>query len=267
MASALQDVLTVPLRGILGAEAAVSNVVLPPIGESVAGCLEEKGVVLRGLVLGRRPSPAFLAPVEVDSGIVWVRLAGTGPLSSRVVAGLDPALGLLEVTATGATVDVVCAGEDAAEIWQAVATAGRRALGYQILGAAGRMIELAVEHARVRVQFGQPVGAFQAVRHRLALAHVAREGAVAALDAAWETEDEYLGGLLAKSLAGRAARIAATQCQQVLAGIGFTAEHPFHRFLARTTVLGGVLGSDSDLPGVIGARLVSAGAIPRLVEL
>ncbi len=93
------------------------------------------------------------------------------------------------------------------------------------------------------------------------------EGAAAALAGAWDADDAVLAGLLAKSLAGRAARIAATQCQQVLAGIGFTAEHPFHRFLARALVLDSVLGSAAELPAVIGARLISAGTIPRLVDL
>jgi alkylation response protein AidB-like acyl-CoA dehydrogenase len=129
------------------------------------------------------------------------------------------------------------------------------------------MIDLAVDHARSRVQFGRPIGSFQAVRTRLADAHVAREGAAAALASAWDADDAVLAGLLAKSLAGRAARIAATQCQQVLGGIGFTAEHPFHRFLARALVLDSVLGSASELPTVIGARLISDGTIPRLVDL
>jgi alkylation response protein AidB-like acyl-CoA dehydrogenase len=129
------------------------------------------------------------------------------------------------------------------------------------------MIDLAVDHARSRVQFGQPIGSFQAVRNRLADAHVAREGAAAALEMAWDADDANLAGLLAKSLAGRAARIAATQCQQVLAGIGFTAEHPFHRFLARALVLDSVLGSAAELPKVIGAQLIAAGTIPRLVDL
>jgi alkylation response protein AidB-like acyl-CoA dehydrogenase len=73
--------------------------------------------------------------------------------------------------------------------------------------------------------------------------------------------------MLAKSLAGRAARIAATHCQQVLAGIGFTAEHPFHHFLARALVLDSVLGSATELRSAIGAKLVAAETIPRLVEL
>jgi alkylation response protein AidB-like acyl-CoA dehydrogenase len=129
------------------------------------------------------------------------------------------------------------------------------------------MIDLAIAHARDRVQFGRPIGSFQAVRNRLADSHVAREAAAGALDAAWDADDQYLAGMLAKSLAGRAARIAAAHCQQVLAGIGFTAEHRFHRFLARALVLDSVLGSATELPKAIGAQLNSAGRIPRLVEL
>jgi alkylation response protein AidB-like acyl-CoA dehydrogenase len=176
-------------------------------------------------------------------------------------------LALIEVTGVDVTAEVVVAGERAVAAWDAVATAGRLALGYQILGAVGQMIDLAVDHARSRVQFGRPIGSFQAVRNRLAEAHVAREGAAAALASAWDTDDAVLAGLLAKSLAGRAARIAATHCQQVLAGIGFTAEHPFHRFLARALVLDSVLGSAAELPTAIGAHLISAGTVPRLVEL
>jgi alkylation response protein AidB-like acyl-CoA dehydrogenase len=129
------------------------------------------------------------------------------------------------------------------------------------------MIDLAITHARDRVQFGRPIGSFQGVRNRLADAYVAREAAVSALDMAWEADDPYLAGMLAKSLAGRSARIAATHCQQVLAGIGFTAEHPFHRYLARALVLDSVLGSAIELRRAIGAYAISTGNIPRLVEL
>ncbi|HWT47456.1 MAG TPA: acyl-CoA dehydrogenase family protein, partial [Mycobacterium sp.] len=66
---------------------------------------------------------------------------------------------------------------------------------------------------------------------------------------------------------GRSVRIAATHCQQVLGGIGFTAEHPFHRYLARALVLDSVLGSTAELRRTIGRQLVSAGTILRLVEL
>jgi alkylation response protein AidB-like acyl-CoA dehydrogenase len=241
--------------------------VLPRIGADLAGSLDGDVVTLRGLVVGHRPATAFLAPVAKNGGTAWVSVADPSVLSTRVVTGLDRQLAITEVDATRLAVTVVSSGEQSGELWNAVATAGRRALAYQIIGAVGAMIDLAVTHARDRVQFGRPIGSFQSVRNRLAEAYVAWRAAAAALELAWGTDDEYLAGMLAKSLAGRAARIAATHCQQVLAGIGFTAEHPFHRYLARTLVLDSVLGSTTELRRAIGQRLVSAGTVPRLVEL
>jgi hypothetical protein len=265
--AALQDVLLLPLAGVLPQGTAGHSVVLPAPGAQLVGAAEATSVALRGLVIGPRPSTAFLAPVARRGGTAWVRVADPSLLSCRPVAGLDPGLSMTEITAAGVPATIVVSGESAATTWDAVASAGRRALGYQIVGAVSQMIELATAHARDRVQFGRPIGTFQGVRNRLADAYVAQRVAAAALELAWAADDEYLAGMLAKSLAGRAARIAATHCQQVLAGIGFTAEHPFHRFLARALVLDTVLGSAVELPGEIGAQLVSAGTIPRLVEL
>jgi hypothetical protein len=267
MTTALQDVLLQPLADYLPVPATEWNVVLPAVGADLVGVTEGAEVSVRGLVIGARPAANFLAPVAIRGELVWVRLGDTAEVSTRRIHGLDPALAMIEVTGDHLTPEVVVAEEQAIAAWDVVATAGRLALGYQILGAVGQMIDLAVDHARGRVQFGQPIGSFQAVRNRLADAHVARHGTAAALSAAWDADDAFLAGLLAKSLAGRAARIAATQCQQVLAGIGFTAEHPFHRFLARALVLDSVLGSATELPTLIGARLISTGTIPRLVDL
>jgi hypothetical protein len=259
MPAAFQDVLLLPLSGVLDDVTPGQSVVLPVTGAQLAGSLDGHAVSLRGLVIGGRPAAALLVPVALEGRTAWVRVADPSALSTRVVAGLDPALGLVEVRASGLQATVVSTGRAAAAGWDAVLTAGRRALGYQIVGAA--------THARVRAQFGRPIGSFQAVRNRLADTYVAREAAAAALGLAWQADDEYLAGMLAKSLAGRAARIAATHCQQVLAGIGFTAEHPFHHFLARALVLDSVLGSATELRRAIGARLVAAQTIPRLVEL
>jgi hypothetical protein len=267
MSTVFQDVLLQPLTGLLQHAPGAHSVVLPGIGAALSGSLEGDAVTVRGLLIGRRAATAFLAPVASGGETVWVRVADPSTLSMRVVAGLDPALAITEVAAEGVTATVVSSGDQASALWNAVATAGRRALGYQIVGAVNAMIDLAVHHACNRVQFGRPIGSFQGVRNRLAEAHVASEAAAAALELAWEADDEYLAGMLAKSLAGRAARLAATHCQQVLGGIGFTAEHPFHRYLARALVLDSVLGSTNELRRAVGRQLVSAGAIPRLVEL
>jgi len=267
MSTSLQDVLLQPLINVLQGASTAHSVVLPSIGAALSGSLDRDAVTLRGLVIGHSTATALLAPVAARGSIAWVSVADPSALTKRIVAGLDPELTLTEVGATEVAATIVSSGVQARDLWTTVVTAGRRALGYQIVGAVRTMLDLAVEHARNRVQFGRPIGSFQGVRNRLAEAYVASEAAAAALELAWEADDEYLAGMLAKSLAGRAARITATHCQQVLAGIGFTAEHPFHRYLARALVLDSLLGSTTELRLAIGRQLDSAGTIPRLVEL
>jgi hypothetical protein len=141
--------------------------------------------------------------------------------------------------------------------------AGRRALGWWLVGASRAMLALAREHALDRVQFGKPIATFQAIRHKLAETLVVIEGAEATLGAA--TDD--FTSLLAKAAAGQAALTAAKHCQQVLGGIGFTAEHELHRHVKRALVLDGLLGSARELTREAGATLRATGSAPRLVNL
>jgi alkylation response protein AidB-like acyl-CoA dehydrogenase len=64
-----------------------------------------------------------------------------------------------------------------------------------------------------------------------------------------------------------AALTAARHSQQVLGGIGFTAEHTLHRHIKRVLVLDGLLGSTQDLIRAAGAQLRKEGSAPRLVQL
>jgi len=140
---------------------------------------------------------------------------------------------------------------------------GRKALGWWLVGTSRAMLSLARQHALDRVQFGRPVASFQAVRHRLAETLVAIEGAEATL----QGEDDELSSLLAKAAAGQAALTTARHCQQVLGGIGFTAEHELHRHVGRALVLDGLLGSARELTRQAGAELRRRGSAPRLVDL
>ncbi|MDT5356035.1 MAG: hypothetical protein QOJ56_4567 [Mycobacterium sp.] len=144
--------------------------------------------------------------------------------------------------------------------------AGRHALGWWLVGSSRAMLSLARQHALDRVQFGKPIASFQAIRHRLAETLVAVEGAEATLLAAAAEPDE-LGFLLAKAAAGQAALVAARHCQQVLGGIGFTAEHELHRHVNRSLVLDGILGSARELTREAGAALHAKGFAPRLAQL
>jgi hypothetical protein len=192
--------------------------------------------------------------------------AVTIPMSSvdiATAAGVDSdaAVHRVHVRAEATVVSALDPGA-----WDTAIALGRRAVAQQIAGAAGAMVELARVHALERVQFGRPVARFQAVRHRLAEAHVAVEALDAALAAAADSPTPETAAL-AKAIAGRTARTVATHCQQVLAGIGFTTDHPFHRYLKRTMVLDGLLGSADAIVLDTGRRLLATRAVPRLIEL
>ncbi|MEU6895815.1 acyl-CoA dehydrogenase family protein [Streptomyces sp. NPDC046557] len=103
------------------------------------------------------------------------------------------------------------------------------------LGSALRTVELAAEHARGREQFGQPIGAFQAVKHLCAGMLVRAEVARAAVYAAAVTGD---GAEIAaaKLLADEAAVRGARDCLQVYGGMGFTWEADVHLHLKRAWV-------------------------------
>ncbi|CAJ1499550.1 acyl-CoA dehydrogenase family protein [[Mycobacterium] burgundiense] len=142
----------------------------------------------------------------------------------------------------------------------------RLAVGWWLVGAARAMLGLARQHALDRVQFGKPIASFQAVRHRLAETLVAIEGAEATLTLPG-TDNPDLTALLAKAAAGKAALTAAKHCQQVLGGIGFTAEHDLHVHVKRALVLDGLLGSSRELTRRAGAGLRARGSVPRLAQL
>jgi alkylation response protein AidB-like acyl-CoA dehydrogenase len=189
---------------------------------------------------------------------------GAGALPSSAVAiqpisGIDPDAGLYRVEITGGTAPH-------AKRWEIAVAHGRRLLAHEMLGACRAMLDLARTHALDRVQFDRPIASFQAVRHRLAEALVAIEALAATLEAAAD-EPNATTALLAKATAGRTARTVATHCQQVLAGIGFTTEHPFHRYLKRTMLLDGLLGRADDLVVVAGRELLAMRRVPTLIEL
>ena len=118
------------------------------------------------------------------------------------------------------------------------------------VGIASRLLDMTVEYARQRVQFGQPIGKFQAVKHKLADMLVAREAARACTwEAAGQLDDDALRAAeavsVAKSIAGAAGSDVASQALQIHGGIGFTWEHDLHLFLRRAKINELLLGSPS----------------------
>jgi acyl-CoA dehydrogenase-like protein len=271
--SAFHDVLANhvdQLGGGLGA-ATVTVVVPPPRATAAGRVLTASGasVAVDGLCVGSRPYRRWLLvpTTDLDVGPALFRLAAT---DIRVTAtrGLDDGLTIERIQGeVGAGATVLAGGEDALAWWTTAEALGRRALCHQICAAMGEMLELALVHARERAQFGQPIGTFQAVRHKLAEAYVALAAASAAATAAWDSADSALASATAKLVTSRAGKVTARHTQQVLAGIGFTAEHPYQHLMKRAIVLDRLLGSAADLAPIIGHRLAAAGSAPRLVEL
>jgi len=240
-------------------------VVLPAPGRAgPPGHREGDRILVDGSVSRRiETAETVLVPLVAEQGIelVAVDRSALDEVGGETVDP-DPAHHRLraEVPASDA------AGVDSDGAWDEAVAAARVALAQQLLGAARTMLDQARDHAVDRVQFGRPISSFQAVRHKLAEALVQIEGAEA-VAAEWTPEVDPLLATLAKSLAGHAARTTATHAQQVLAGIGFTTDHAFHRWLKRTLVVDALFGSATTLPAEIGAELLARGEAPRLVEL
>jgi hypothetical protein len=259
---ALDDVVAEALGSVTAPGAAM---VLPALGRSEPPAVEEDHArVVQGLGTSRFAGKDTVLVVVRSHHDDFVTMVGTAELACRPVRGMDGALGLVEVTGVldaGAPLSPVDRGG-----WNAAVTGARLALGHELVGASAAMLELARVHALGREQFGRPIGAFQAVRHRLADSLVALESARALLDAAWRDGSDETAAM-AKALSGRSARTVARHCQQVLAGVGFTTEHPLHRYIRRVLVLDDLFGSARSLTAVLGRDVLTRRRLPPPIPL
>ena len=111
-------------------------------------------------------------------------------------------------------------------------------LAAEQVGGAQRVLEMAANHARERIQFGRPIGSFQAIKHKcadmLVEVEAARSAAYRALAAAEAGQaDLPLLASVAKAYCSEAYLQCATDNIQVHGGIGFTWEHPAHLYFRR----------------------------------
>jgi alkylation response protein AidB-like acyl-CoA dehydrogenase len=121
------------------------------------------------------------------------------------------------------------------------------ALSAELTGIAQRTMEMAVEYAKERQQFGRPIGSYQAVSHRCAQMLLETEGARSATYyAAWAADaspdDLRLAASMAKAYASDAGWRVANASLQVHGGIGFTWEHDLHLWLKRAKVDAAIFG-------------------------
>ena len=250
------------------------------VPDAAAG--EPGGLVIDGScgpVIGAPAADLVILPVAGPGGEGWVAV-DTADLEITAVDSLDLTRPAGRVAAARLAVPAgrVLADLPAGTVsWLAAAI-----LGAEACGIAGWAVRTAADYAKVRHQFGRPIGQFQAVKHRAAWMLTAAEQAGAAVwDAAragqpggddggdpaggGQTRD-YAAGVAA-TLAPDAAVSCVNDCIQILGGIGYTWEHEAHLYYRRALSLRAALGTSAECAARV-TRLALAGVSrPVTVDL
>jgi alkylation response protein AidB-like acyl-CoA dehydrogenase len=198
------------------------------------------------------------ATVGSDVGLFAV---GAGEVEAAAVESIDPTRSLGTVTLECAPAELLARGERAEAAIQAAIRLGRLAIAAECAGGAEEALRLMVDYAQSRRQFGRPIGAFQAVKHKCAEALIAIEAAKATVSyAAWALDDGSpeadLAILAAKIASVEAFVTTAADCIQLHGTYGYTREAPSQSYYRRARWLSLFLGSvDEDsqlLAGLLG---------------
>ena len=120
----------------------------------------------------------------------------------------------------------------------------------EMVGAAQRVLELCVEHARVRVQGGRPIGGYQAIQHACAdLFRDVESARWLVWEAAWKVEsarpDADAAVATAKAYGALACLRVARRGHQIMGAIGYSEEHPLHLFHKRILAAGLDMGDSA----------------------
>lgn len=166
-------------------------------------------------------------------------------LSAR--SALDGSRRLAQVEWEPSPATLVVAGFEAEGVIADLCDRAAMSTGAVLVGLADRMLSIAALYAKERIQFGKPIGSFQAVKHLLADALVRVEFARPLVyRAAWSLSvgdpDAGLHASMAKAMASDAATLAARTALQVHGAIGYTWEHDLHLFMKRAWALAAAWG-------------------------
>jgi alkylation response protein AidB-like acyl-CoA dehydrogenase len=251
-------------------EAAAAMVPGPVATTALATLVVTDADLLEALAAGERTAGLTLtAELTVDGGTasgVAPHVLGADPTGVLLLPAGD-AVVLVDATADGVTVETLTATDfsrplarvvlDNAPVVTLDVSAQRLAdltatlLAAEAAGLARWQLVTATEYAKVREQFGKPIGSFQAIKHMCAeMLLRAEQVSVAAADAARAvTEDDQRQLSIAAAVAAAAgidaAKANAKDCIQVLGGIGITWEHDAHLYLRRAYGISQVLGGRS----------------------
>jgi alkylation response protein AidB-like acyl-CoA dehydrogenase len=214
-------------------------------------------LVIDGLIAG-----LILVTAETDAGPSLFVVDGGAPgLTRRPLQTLDMTRKQAELEFSGTPARLIgTAGEGVAAVAQAV-RGGVIALCAEQVGGAQRCLDMSVDYAKLRVQFGRPIGSFQAIKHKCADMLLEVESAKsAAYYAAWAaadgTDDLPLAASLAKAYCSAAYCHAAAENIQIHGGIGFTWEHDAHLYYRRARSSAVMLGSPAQHREIAASYLI-----------
>jgi alkylation response protein AidB-like acyl-CoA dehydrogenase len=173
---------------------------------------------------------------------------------------LDPTRRFADVTLDEAPGRLVGEAGAAPATVSATLDVAAAALAAEQVGGAQRVLDMSVEYAGVRVQFGRPIGGFQAIKHKCADMFLAVEGArAAAQHAAWVATDDPaalpVAAGLAQAVCSEVYSTAAAENIQIHGGIGFTWEHPAHLYFRRAKSSEILFGDSVYHRGLLARRL------------
>ena len=227
------DTATKEWREALGQGDAIGCVAAAPghDGLTVAGTEGQPRLSGRTAPVAYAPS-ADVAVVLADGAVYGVDLRSEGRPPALSAMDRTRELGVLAFDGTPA---MFLGGEGAATL---LVDRAATLASAEMLGAADHVLALTVQYAKDRVQFGKPIGSFQAVKHMLADALVDVEGMrstayYAAWCAAAGDAERSLAASMAKAWCSDASRRVMAAGLQVHGGIGFTWEHEMHLYLKR----------------------------------
>jgi alkylation response protein AidB-like acyl-CoA dehydrogenase len=174
--------------------------------------------------------------------------------TGETLATVDESLGLGKLSLNGA--------EPAEGSWDGVRRRLLAALALESIGIGSKVTEMALEYVSGREQFGKKIGTYQAISHSLVDAYVAVElSRSLAYWAAWSVAESDaqvdMAVAAAKSQAAEAAVLACEKSIQAHGGIGFTWEHPLHRYYKRALWLEGALGYGREHRAAVAASLLA----------
>ncbi|CAN5191788.1 acyl-CoA dehydrogenase [soil metagenome] len=223
------------------------------IDSGLTATRQGESLVIRGEV---RAVPAaaqasvLVLPVAIDSGEEWLVL-DAADLEIEPVTGVDPLrpVAHVRVNAVEVSQDRVLSDLSRPAAHALMSTL----LSAEAVGVARWATDTAAEYAKIREQFGRPIGQFQAVKHKCAEMIATTERATAAVWDAARAIDENdqhaaFAAAVAATLAPVAAQHCAQDCIQVHGGIGFTWEHDTNVYYRRALALVACFGRAADYP-------------------